>query len=348
MDRYRHSLIIIFAFLFLPAITNYFEKDSINLLVWSGVFDPEHFKQFEQESGIRVNVTYFSSHEEVLIKLLATKSKGYDLLVTSELGVEFLIERNLIKKIDKDRLTFFDKLNPKFLNHYFDPNNQYSIPEDWYVLGIGVNKKFFKKGLPPANLGTIFDSKIMPNHIGMTNDAKETIALASLYLFGQNRPLNQKEVEQVKQLLITQKQKVEAYTDFRGDFLLESGNCPIALVATNYIWRELQEENNLAFLLPKEAVVLNIENFVIPVATEKDDYIYKLLNFLYRPEIQKHNFENFSFCPVLKDADYMFKAQGLQAVIPYIHPESPEQALIAQSFLTDEQLNEILLAVKGS
>lgn len=339
---------ILFAFLFLPVLTNYFKDDSLNVFLWSGVFDPEIFDQFEQETGIKVNVTYFGGNEELIVKLLATKSKGYDLIEPSDYVVQFLIKHNLLKKLDKSKLTFYEELNPKLMGFNFDPENDYSVPAEWYILGFGLNKEAFKNGLPAASWDTIFDPEKMPDHLGLINDSREIIALAIFNRYGKLRPINNQEGEEIKNVLIEQKKKVEAYTDFRGDFLLESGNCPLVLVSSAFIWKTLRADPKFAFLIPKEGVFLNLENFVIPAATKKAEQTYKLLNFLFRPDIQKHNFENFSLSPTRKDADYMFNTPELQEVMPYIDPKTPQRAAPFVNVLTDEQVNEIWLAVKGS
>jgi spermidine/putrescine transport system substrate-binding protein len=339
---------VIFGFLFIPTFTQYFYKDSLNVFIWSGVIDPKFFKEFEQKTGIQVNVTYYGGNEELIVKLLATKSKGYDLIAPSDYVVQFLIKHNLLKKLDKSKLNFYDKLNHKFMNLSFDPGNVYSIPGEWYILGLGINKKYFKNGLPPASWKTIFDPKTMPNHIGLINDSRELIGLAINYKYGKLRSIEGKEIQEITKVLVDQKQKVEAYTDFRGDFLLESGNCPVVLVGSSFIWQTLRDNPNFAYLIPEEGTFLNLENFVIPVASQKEEQVYQLLNFLFEPKVQQHNFENWTLCSVRKDAEYMFKTEALKSVIPYIHPDTPERALLFHNVLTDEQVNEIWLAVKGS
>ncbi|MFS8506699.1 MAG: extracellular solute-binding protein [Candidatus Babeliales bacterium] len=112
---------ILFTFLFLPLLTQRADKKSINVFLWSGVIDPKFFKEFEQKTGIKVNVTYFGGNEELIAKLLATDSKGYDLISPSDYVVDFLIKHKQLKKLDKSKLNFYDKLNPKLLGYYFDP-----------------------------------------------------------------------------------------------------------------------------------------------------------------------------------------------------------------------------------
>lgn len=340
----------IFAYLYSGRALKYFRpQKSINVFMWSGVIDPKMFAKFEEETGIHVNVSYYEGNEELLVKLLATKAKGYDMIVPSDYVVQFLIKHDLLHKIDASKLDFLDKLNPKFMNHYFDPHNEYSIPAEWYIECLGVNTDHFEAGkLPEASWASIFDPAKTPNHIGLFNDSREVAGLAVKYLYGEIRAINAQEVQEVKKLLQEQKKKVEAYTDFRGDFLLESGNCSLVTVPNTFIWKVMQYNPNIIYLIPKEGTFLNLENYVIPAPSKKADLVYKLWNFLFRLKIQEHNFNYGAFLSTRKDADFMFNEKFLKTSTQLIHPDSTNTAELFENKLTDEQINEIWLGVKGS
>lgn len=341
---------VISAYLYTGKVLEYFRpKKSINVFMWSGVVDPKLFKKFEKETGIQVNVSYFDANEELLVKLLATKGQGYDMIEPSDYVVHFLVKNNLLQKIDHSKLDFWNALNPKFLGHYFDPKNEYSVPSVWYVEGLGINTNYFKDGnLPEASWASIFDPAKTPDHIGLFNDSREMIALATKYLYGEYRELNDQEIQEVKKLLQEQKKKVEAYTDFRGDFLLESGNCALVTVPNSYAWKTVRDNPNIVFEIPKEGTTLNLENYVIPKPSKKAHLVYQLWNFLFSLKIQQHNFDNGALLSTRKDADFMFDVDVLKISTQLIHPNTDYNAEMFENKITDEQINEIWLGVKGS
>ncbi len=337
----------LFTFLYVPELVTWYKPSrSINVFMWSGTVAPEVFKKFEAKTGIRVHVSYYEGNEELLVKLLATKGKGYDLIVPSDYNVQFLIEHCLLKKLDKTKLNFLCQLNPKLTGHYFDRCNDYSVPAEWYFIGFAVDRKKFPHGLPAASWDTIFN----PAHdmrLALINDSRELSGLAIQYLFGDLRALTDAEVAQVMQLLKKQKPYVEAYSDFRGDFLLESGNCSLAMMFFSHIAKTLQQDSNLAFLVPQEWTFLGIENYAIPALSTKEDLVYQLLNYLYEPEVQKYNFEHASSLPVRADADYLFNAPVIGEYARLMHPESTYKTILFKNTLTDEQVNKIWLSLKG-
>jgi len=313
--------------------------------MWPGVVDPKLFVEFGKKHGVDINVSYYSGNEELIVKLLATKGAGYDLVVPSDYAVEILIQNDLLKELDKSKLNFFEHINPQFLDLYFDPHNKYSIPAEWYILGLGINKRFFKNGLPPASWKTVFDPKYMPDHIGLLNDPRELIALAVKYKYGKIKPINQEEVQEIKELMCAQWKKAEAYTDFRGDFLLESGNCPVVIVANSYIWKTLADNADFEFLIPEEGTFVGLENYVIPKSSTKVELVYKLLNFLFDSNTQERNFQDYVWLSTRKDAEYLKEIDVLKRSIEVVN--TPGKMELFRNDLTDDQVNEIWLAVKG-
>ncbi len=337
---------VIFAILFLPSLFNRHEKGELNVLMWSGMVDPKVFSEFKKRTGITVNVSYYSACEELIVKLLATKGKGYDLIVPSDYIVQILAAQGLLKKLDKSKLTFYDKINPKFLGHYYDPTNEYSIPGEWYLLGLGINTKLFKGDTSHLKWDVVFDPACMPNNIGLLNDARELISLAVKYRYGTLRPIDKCEMQELKTILCAQKKKAEAYTDFRGDFLLESGNCPVVIVANIFIWRTARDNPELLFVIPEEGTFLGIENYVIPEFSDKEDQAYQLMNFLFDPEIQKHNFEECALLSTRTDATYLLDEPALASSFETLNSTEPGKFEVLKNVLTDEQVNELWLAIK--
>src|SRR5579862_2689324 len=142
---------LIFGILYWPKNMFFREKKSINVFAWGDILDDSVVAEFEKTSGIKVNLNFYASNEEMIIKLKATGGEGYDLIVPSDYSVEILRKENLLKKLDKTKLNFLDNLNPHLLNLFFDPGNLYSVPFEWELYVLGIDKDFFQdKPLYPS------------------------------------------------------------------------------------------------------------------------------------------------------------------------------------------------------
>lgn len=288
----------IYGFLQVPTIIGYFRtQKSINVLAWPNVMDAEYFQQFEEKTGIKVYLTYFDSYEELVIKL---RSGGgdYDLVMAADYVITILREENLIKKIDRSKIHFWDKLYKPLLGLYYDRANEYTIPFAWEIYGIGIDTTYFNNGTPPATWGLLFDPTIAPKRIGMLDDAREVVSIAAQYLFGKKEALDRAELEQVQTLLLQQKPSVAMYTDLRTDYLLLSGTVPIALGISSNIYNAMRQHKNIQFLLPKEGSFLVIDVMLLPHTTQKEDLVYEFLNYLYEPEILQKYADRYNFFPV--------------------------------------------------
>ncbi len=296
-------LFIIFTILYLP----YFwpikgDQKNINVFVWAGLYDLSYISKFEKQTGIIGKFSYYESNEELLVKLSATEGRGYDLILPGDYMVNILRKQGLLKKLDKSKMTFYKNLNPILLGHYFDPNNDYSIPAEWGVFGLGIDKDFFKDKPIGPSWKYIFDTSRIPGKIIMSDDPLVTLPLANLYLFGAINALDKERVEDIKELLIKQRPFIEAYVDLRPDYYLITKICPLVVSSNAYIFRAMKEHDNIDFLIPEEGSLVTIENFAIPEVSEKEELVYKFLNFMLSPETAQHHFEGeFVLMPVTVD-----------------------------------------------
>ncbi len=290
-------VIVFMSLLYTTQLYEFFRpQKSITIAAWGDIFDPALLAEFQKKSGIKINLSYYSSNEELLVKLKKTGGKGFDLIVPSDYAVQLLREQNLLKKIDRSQLTFFHDLNPVLLGHSFDPGNEYSIPWLWELFGVGIDASVFTHEQVRDPWKLIFDNPLHAYTITMVNDPIEMVMLASLYLFGNAERLNAEQLIIVEQLLRKQKKFVKAYVDFRADYFLATRNCAAVVSSSSYILRAQKQFPHITFLVPQKTFV-TIENCALSVATQHEQLVYQLLNFLYQPENVLSHCEQFALFP---------------------------------------------------
>ncbi len=314
-------IIILFGFLYSPTLLRWMHRDekSITVFTWPLIIDANYITAFERETGIKVYISYYESNEELLTKLKTTQGRGYDLVIPSDYTVEQLIKERLVKKIDMSKLDFADRIHPFLKNNYYDPKNEYSLAYFWSVYGLGIDRDAFGGQIPEATWALIFEKDKIKSRIGMTDSAREAIMIATQYLYGSIDALSRPEaLHAVQQLLLKQKQWVEVYSDVRSGDLLASKSCAVVAALSPDIARLKKEYPNISFILPKEGSFMLIDAFLIPVLSEKDDLTYQFLNYLYRPDVVKHNVERYGFCSPVMDVtgDANPEAEGAREACP--------------------------------
>jgi spermidine/putrescine transport system substrate-binding protein len=110
------------------------DEKVVNIFTWANYVPDDVVKKFQEKTGIKVNYSNFSTNEEMLAKLQATKGSQYDVVICSDYIIEVMGKQKdiLIQPIDKASIPNYKNVDPKFLNQEYDKGNKYSIP---YSLG---------------------------------------------------------------------------------------------------------------------------------------------------------------------------------------------------------------------
>jgi len=287
--------------LYSPSEKATFDTKSLNLFSWGDILEPSVIAEFEKKTGIKVNFSFYGSNEEMITKLKATQGVGYDLIVPSDYSVEILVKSGLLQPIDTSKLNFLHRLHPKFLNHFFDTNNHYSLPFSWELFILGIDSEFFQGRKINPSWKMVFDIPTVDYLITMPNDPFQTLALASFYLFGGIEQINDAQLNEITALLTAQKKHVNAYADSRADYFLATKNSAIAIASSSYIYRTMRRFPFVQFLIPQEGSCITIENLCIPRYSQKKDLSYQLINFLYTKEAMKTHFDTYATFPTVTD-----------------------------------------------
>jgi spermidine/putrescine transport system substrate-binding protein len=322
------------------------EPSGINIFAWGDILDPEILADFEKETGIKVNLNYYSSNEELIVKLKATHGEGYDLIVPSDYAVQILAREELLKPLDKTKLTFWPSLNPVLLNHFYDPSNDYSLPFVWEIFGLGVDANYFKTHTFVPSWKLIYDRHLIDYRIGMVNDPIEAILFTAFYLFGPQKELNSEQSDAIRKLLIEQHAWVAVYADFRADYLLATKNCPVVIASSSYIWRTMRNYPFVQFIVPEEGTFITIENLCIPKLSKKEDLIYRFINYLYSKKSSAAHFHTFGLFPSTTNAFDLMNADPLAEKLMRSSKEEFAKFHFIEQLLPEKTIRDIWVDVK--
>ena len=138
-------IFVLYLFLWSPSVSKlFFKKRSISVFTFPQLIDANYVHRFEKETGIGLTISYYENNDELLVKMEKTGGAGYDIIIPSDYTVEKLRNKGLLKKLDKSKLDFIQRIDKKFLHKYFDPENNYSMPYSWETYKIGYNKKYYE------------------------------------------------------------------------------------------------------------------------------------------------------------------------------------------------------------
>ena len=115
--------------------------DQMRLLLWRDVIDPEVLAAFQEESGIFLEVERYTTFQE----LRAIASSGrltHDMVITSGVGLSFLIERELLQPLPQEQVPGLAGLDQVVLNRTarYDADNTFSLPILWGTTGLAFDR----------------------------------------------------------------------------------------------------------------------------------------------------------------------------------------------------------------
>ncbi len=261
---------------------------------WNDYVAEETIDRFEKECRCRVLEDYFSDHEEMLAKL-AAGATGYDVMVPTGNVVETLAAQKMLQPIDKSRLKNFDQVKPEFLNQWFDPGNEYSVPYGYSITLIGYNaEKIAELDLPTDSWALIFEPEHLEKlqgKITVMDSQRELFAAAFRYLGYSVNDTDEEHMREARDLILRAKPYWAAFNASSYIKELTIGNIWVAHGYSNDMFQAAQDAAaagrpfTIASALPKEGAVLALDNMVIHKSAPHLDLAYQLIDFL----IDKHS-----------------------------------------------------------
>jgi len=290
------SILIVFGSIgggiFTYAKNNAEPKEVLNVFNWSEYLPQSVIDKFEQTYNIKVNYSTFSSNEEMLAKLMAGGG-NYDLTVASDFMVEILSKQGLITPIDKTSLTNLNNIGPQYLNLPFDRGNKYSVPYMWLAGVISYDSSKIPEG-------TIKGYKDLwkpefKNSLTVLDDERVIIGM-TLKMLGY--PLNETNpvaLQKAKEALIKLQPNIKSYDSDSPKTSLINGESK-AMFAWGAEGNLAHRENpNIKYVIPKEGLFLQQDNFVIPKAAKNIKAAELFMNFIMQPEISAEISHSFPY-----------------------------------------------------
>jgi putrescine transport system substrate-binding protein len=172
------------------------EPKLLNIYNWSDYIADDTIKNFEKETGIKVNYDNYDANEILHAKLVAGKT-GYDIVVPGSHFAKTQIAGGLLQKLDRTKLTNWGNLDKGLLEQLanVDPGNQYLVDWLWGYVTVGINTEKVKAALaaPPTALpmpdnawSLIFDpkyaAKLKGCGVNFLDSASEVLPVAMLYV----------------------------------------------------------------------------------------------------------------------------------------------------------------------
>jgi spermidine/putrescine transport system substrate-binding protein len=146
------------------------------------------------------------------------------------------------------------------------------------MLGIGYRKS--RVDGVPDSWKWLFDSDRYKGRIGLFSEADDLVRLAAKYMGHSVRNVPESLLPVIEAMYIRQKKNVRVFHEDNGQDLLLSGDIDIVLEYNGDIAQVMQEDDDLAFVVPKEGTLINSDCLCIPRGAPRPDNAHRFINYL--------------------------------------------------------------------
>ena len=232
----------------------------VNVYNWGEYIDESVLTDFEEATGIKVNYQMYDSNETMYGKI-AGGGADYDVVIPSDYMIARMIEEDMLEPLNFDNIPNFADIDPELKNPAYDPENLYSVPYMWGLMGVIYNTTMVDE----ADIGSwdlMWNEKYADDILTYDN-SRDAIGIALKLLGYSYNTTDEAQITEAVDLLIQQKPLIQAYVMDEVFGKMEGGN---AAIGTYYYgdFLTMQENNpDLAFYIPEEGTNIYVDAMCI-------------------------------------------------------------------------------------
>lgn len=269
----------------------------------------EEFEKYcleELGQKVKVNYTTYASNEDMYNKI-KSGSVTYDVIIPSDYMIDRMIDENMLEKLDFSNIPNYKYVDENYKDLFFDPNNEYSVPYSYGMVGIIYNDTMVDE----EDIGgwDLMWNEKYSGKILQFNNPRDAFATAIYWdkndVNSTDKSVWAKAVSRLKE----QKPLVQSYVMDEIFNKMKNGSAAIAPYYAGDYLTMYDDNENLKFYFPKEGTNVFIDSICIPKCTRNKELAEKYINFMLSDEIAAANAEYIAYsCPhtnVVENEEYI-------------------------------------------
>ena len=256
------------------------------------------FEQWYYETyGVKVKVNYstYASNEDMYAKL-SSGAVSFDVVIPSDYMIARMASENMLLPLDFDNIPNYQYIDESFRGLYYDPDDMYSIPYTYGVIGVIYNANVVDEA--DAKGWELMWNDKYAGDILQFNNSRDAFATAQ-YMLGLNvNSDDHGEWEQALAKLKEQRPLVKSYVMDEIYNMMESGEAAIGAYYAGDYFTMLDAEADdvdLRFYYPERTNYF-IDAMCIPTCCQNKELAEIFINYMLSAE------------PAIANAEYIYYA----------------------------------------
>jgi len=267
-------------------------EEVIRVYNWNDYIAPQVIKDFEAESGIRVEYRTYSTDSE--LDTILASGEAIDIAVPSHDALPALINNGTLQPLDFSLLPNRKHIDKQLLSTLvaLDPANRHALPYLWGAVGLAINTPQAEAafgGPLPDSWSLLFDaeqsSRLASCGVSVLDAADETLTVLLNY---QGRSLVRSapsRIERTSRVLDGLRPSLRYIDSERYIDDLNQGKLCVAMAWVGDALAAADAGQPVRFLVPDEGSVLFIDSLVIPSTAKRPDLAHRFIDYLMQPKV---------------------------------------------------------------
>ena len=265
---------------------------------------------FEEEYGqkIKVNYSTYASNEDMYAKL-SSGAVSYDLIIPSDYMIARMKNEGMLLPLNFDNIPNYEFIGEDFRGLYYDPEDLYSVPYAYGVIGIIYNANVVDEA-DTGSWDLMWNEKYDGN-ILQFNNSRDAFGTAMYKLDIDVNTTDHADWERALEELKAQRSLVKSYVMDEIYNMMESGEAAIAAYYAGdyFTMMDAQADNvDLQFYYPEHTNYF-VDAMCIPSCAQNKELAEIFINYMLSPKPAIANAEYIYYaCPnsiVYEDEGYM-------------------------------------------
>lgn len=228
---------------------------------------------------VKVNYSTYATNEDMFAKL-DNSAVAYDIVIPSDYMIQKMIAHDMLLPLDFSKLSNYGNINDDFKNMYYDPENKFSVPYSYGMVGIIYNAEFVdEEDVADESWNLLWNSKYA-GKILQFNNPRDAFATA-MYKNGINiNSHNYKEWEAALEELKAQKPILQGYVNDEIFNKMKSASAYIAPYYAGDFLTMAADNEDLRFYYPSEGTNYFVDAMCIPAKSKHPDIAHEYINYM--------------------------------------------------------------------
>jgi spermidine/putrescine transport system substrate-binding protein len=284
-------------------------SSTLNLFTWTEYVPQDIIDCFGLVYGVDVNVSMFSSSEELQAKLIAGEgSNVYDLVHPSDYMVEVFIRTGMLQKLDKSKLPNLANLDENLLSTFGD-STDYIVPYQMGTDAIVYNSETVET--PPTSWADLWNPEY-ENRIVAVDDPRVMIGAALLVLGYDVNSTDEAQLDEAKEKLMELKPNIRVFDSDSPKTPLLAGDVDLGVVWNGEAFLAYRENPAMTYVFPEEGTINFYDGLGLPTDAPHPDLAYAWLNYMMQGDV---------FWLTLQDYPYTIPNKAALDFAKENHPE---------------------------